>query len=123
MEKSMNRETRRQTEFFMSQVFAGLEGLAKLHGDSLHIGAGMRREGRERTLIVYNTNPRSSMEIPKEIWLPQRVPCRVAILTHRIPMHATATDEEEPLRYSRKNPVPLVEQADKAVRLLVAVGE
>jgi hypothetical protein len=103
----------------MSQVFAGLEGLAKLHGDSLHIGAGMRRDGQDRTLIVYNTNPRDGVERPGEIWLPQRVPFKAVLLSHRIPMRATQTENEP--RFSR---APLLcDQVNKAARALVAVGE
>jgi hypothetical protein len=121
MEQSMDRETRRKTEYLMSQVFVGLEGLAKLHGDSLHIGAGMRRDGRDRTFIIYNTNPQDNVERPGEIWLPQQVPFKAVLLSHKIPMQATATEDEAAPRFSRA-PM-LCEQANKAAQALIAVGE
>jgi len=115
MGERMDRATRKKTEDLALQLHAALEGLAKLHGDPRHIGAGFRREGNRQTVFVYLTNPRDGQERPGEIWLPQEVPFSVALLTHTIPMAAVSEDEAAP-RFSRA-PTLI------AAAALAAVGE
>jgi len=101
MEQAMDREIRKQTEALTAQLHDALEGLARLHGEPRHIGAGIRREGKRKTVFIYIANPADGIERPGEIWLPQQVPYSVALLTHNVPMRAVADEDDSGPRFSR----------------------
>ncbi len=104
MGKGMTKGVREQTEIFLSMINHGLEGLAELHGNPKHIGAGMRRE-KNGALFVYITDPSDGVERPGEIWMPHSMEKRAALLFNTIPASAKncGKDETANPHYNRKS--------------------
>lgn len=95
MGQEMTTAVREKTETLLAMIHHGLEGIAKLHGEPRHIGAGMRREPGTKgdALFIYCTNPQDGKERPGEIWMPMIMDKRVALLFHTIPAQAEANTE------------------------------
>lgn len=101
MEQQMNQEVREQTEAYLAMVHHALEGLARLHGNPRHIGAGMRRT-EDGTLFLYFTNPSDGAERPSEIWMPKTMKVRAALLFHSIDIPGESDKDASP-HYCRRS--------------------